>query len=93
MCLDWRQVWIGPDTVGKTFVENPLVPAVRAFYLGYTDALLAEYGGEIDAMVWDTTSFVGAASLGSAEFAGYADRAMMKLMRDVALKVQDYNRA
>jgi hypothetical protein len=27
-------VWIGPDTVGKTFVENPRVPAVRAFYLG-----------------------------------------------------------
>ena len=35
-------MWIGPDTVGKTFVENPLVPAVSAFYLGYTHYKLGE---------------------------------------------------
>ena len=76
--------WPGPDTPGQAFCQNPLVPEVAAFYLDYTDALLAELGGDVDALVWDETFCVPAGSLGSKEVPGYADRAMMRLVRNVA---------
>jgi hypothetical protein len=84
--------WPGPDTPGQAFCQNPLVPEVGAFYRSYADALLAEFGGEIDALVWDETFTVPAGSLGSKEVAGYADRAMMRLVRDVAGRVEQFNR-
>ncbi len=84
--------WAGPDVKGDAVVENPLVPEVYQFYLAYTDALLAEFGREVDAFVWDETFQVPAGSLGSAEVPGYADRAMMRLVRAVAKKIEDYNR-
>ena len=84
--------WGGPDVKGDTYTENPLVPEVRQFFLAYAEALLAEFGREVDAFVWDETFEVGAGSLGSAEVPGYADRAMMRLVRAVAKKIEDHNR-
>ena len=84
--------WPGPDTPGKAFCQNPLVPEVAAFYTAYAEALLAEFGSEIDALVWDETNTVPAGSLGSKEVAGYADRAMMRLVRGVASRVEQFNR-
>ena len=84
--------WAGPDVKGDAVVENPLVPEVYQYYLAYTDALLAEFGHEADAFVWDETFQVPADSLGSAEVPGYAGRAMMRLVRAVAKKIEDYNR-
>ena len=85
--------WIGPDTRGKSYCMNPLVGEVRQFYLDYADALLEEYGGEIDALVWDETFMVPAGSLGPEKAPGYADRAMMTLVREVARKVEGYSGA
>jgi hypothetical protein len=84
--------WAGPDVKGNAVVENPLVSEVRQYYLAYADALLAEFGRETDAFVWDETFQVPAGSLGSAEVPGYADRAMMRLVRAVAKKIEDHNR-
>ena len=84
--------WAGPDVKGEAVVENPLVSDVYQYYLAYADGLLAKFGHEVDALVWDETFQVPAGSLGSAEVPGYADRAMMRLVRAVAKKAEDYNR-
>ena len=84
--------WVGPDTKGKTYCQNPLHPAVPAFFLAYIKALLREYGADIDAFVWDETFHVDTGSLGSEKVRGYADRALMRLVRDLTSEVHAYNR-
>jgi hypothetical protein len=84
--------WQGPDTRGKTYCQNPLAPTVKSFFLDYTDALLKEFGHSVDAFVWDETFHVSAGQQGSPAFPGYADRAMMRLVQAVTLKVQQYAR-
>jgi hypothetical protein len=84
--------WQGPDTKGKTYVQNPLCPEVRGFFLGYVKALLQEYGNELDALVWDETFHVPEGSLGSEARPGYADRAMMRLVKDITAEVHAFNR-
>jgi len=84
--------WQGPDTKGRTYVQNPLCPEVHDFFLDYVKALLAEYGRELDALVWDETFHVPEGSLGSEARPGYADRAMMRLTRDITAEVRAFNR-
>jgi hypothetical protein len=75
--------WQGPDTTGRTYVQNPLHPDVRSFYKGYIQALLAEYGHEIDGFVWDETNVVPPDSPGSVSTPGYAGQAMMTLVKEI----------
>ncbi|MFN0167597.1 MAG: hypothetical protein ACKV22_14300 [Bryobacteraceae bacterium] len=75
--------WEGPETVGRSHVQNPLHPEVRTFYKGYLEALLAEFGKEVDALVWDETFHAQPGDLGSDPYPGYADRAMMDLVGDL----------
>jgi len=89
--LQWGG-WQGPDSKGKSYLQNPLDPRVRAFFLGYTKALLTEFGPDMDALVWDETFHVPCGKLGTDAWPGYADRAMMRLVREVAALVEDYNR-
>ncbi len=84
--------WQGPDTKGMTYCQNPLSPPVRDFFLRYMNALLQEYGQEVDALVWDETFHVDTGSLGTDAIPGYADRAMMRLTRDLTAMVREYNR-
>ena len=84
--------WVGPDTKGKTYCQNPLHPAVRSFFIPYIKALLREFGGDIDALVWDETFHVDTGSLGSEKLPGYADRALMRLVRDLTAEVRAYSR-
>lgn len=84
--------WVGPDTKGKTYCQNPLHPAVRSFFLRYIKALLREYGRDLDAFVWDETFHVDTGSLGSDTLPGYADRALMGLVKDLTAEVHTYNR-
>lgn len=83
--------WQGPDTKGKSFCQSPLYAPVRHFYSGYLAALLREYGQEIDALVWDETFYVENGSLGTAALRGYADRAMMGLVKELTQTVRRYN--
>lgn len=79
--------WRGPEVSGKPYAQNPLHPEVRDFYLSYMDALLGELGKVADAFIWDETFYVKTGDLGNAAYPGYADRAMMHLVRDVAARV------
>ena len=71
--------WVGPDTKGKSCLLNPAHPAVYARFTAYLKALLAEYGDEVDAFVWDETFHVPAGELGPAERPAYVAQAMMRL--------------
>jgi hypothetical protein len=84
--------WQGPDSKGRSYMQNPLHPKVRAFYLAYTKALLAEFGPDIDALNWDETFHIVPGQLGNEGAPGYADRAMMRLAREISGLVEDYNR-
>ncbi|MCX6622572.1 MAG: hypothetical protein NTY38_16185, partial [Acidobacteria bacterium] len=87
--LKWEG-WSGPETAGRSYTQNPLCPAVRNFYAGYLRTLLEEYGSEIDALVWDETHSVRVGETGPDACPGYADRAMMALVRDLARVTQSY---
>jgi len=83
--------WVGPDTSGDSYCMNPLVPEVRDFYLAYTDAMLKQFGDRADAFVWDETFMIDANTYGSAAVPGYSTRAMMRLVRAVAGKIETHN--
>lgn len=90
MILTWGG-WMGPDTKGKTYQQSPLHPAVRDFFKGYTEALLAEYGKELDGYILDETYFIDPGDMGTEVLRGYADRAMMTLVKELADLVAGYN--
>ena len=79
--------WRGPEVSGKPYAQNPLHPDVRGFYLAYVDALLGEAGKLADAFIWDETFHVKTTDFGNNDYPGYAGRAMMHLVRDVAARV------
>jgi len=79
--------WRGPEVSGRPYAQNPLHPEVRGFYLAYIDALLGEAAKLADAFIWDETFYVKTGDLGNDAYPGYADRAMMHLVRDVASRV------
>ena len=81
--LQWGG-WSGPDTVGRTYIQNPLHPAVREFFKQYMQQLLAEYGREVDGFIWDETGYVAAGRTGTDSVPGCADIAMMTLVAEVA---------
>ncbi len=86
--------WRGPDSLGRTYCQNPLVPEVRDFYVRYLGALLEEFGHEIDGLVWDETFHVPQGSLGATNGVGpvgYADRAMMRLTDELRGQVDRFN--
>jgi hypothetical protein len=75
--------WAGPDTIAQTYIMNPLHPRVQDFFRGYTRALLAEFGKEIDGLSWDETFTTRVGDLSSGTYAGYADRAFMLLCAEL----------
>jgi hypothetical protein len=86
-----RGGWQGPDSKGRSYFQNPLHPKVLAFFLDYTRALLDEFGADIDALNWDETFHIAPGELGNEAWPGYADRAMMRLVRDVSRIVEEYD--
>jgi hypothetical protein len=84
--------WEGSDSKGRSYLQNPLHPKVRAFYLEYAKALLAEFGPDIDMLNWDETFHITPGELGNEGAPGYADRAMMRLTREISRLVEDYDR-
>jgi len=79
--LQWGG-WVGPETVGKPYMQNPAHPKVYARHLNYLEAMLDEYGSEIDALVWDETFHVREDVIATGPQPDYASRAMMRLVRD-----------
>jgi hypothetical protein len=83
--------WIGPETSGKTYAQNPLHPGVQSFYKDYLQALLAEFGRDLDGFVWDETFHVRAGQKGTEAVPGYADAAMMSLVNDLRAATERYS--
>jgi hypothetical protein len=79
-----------PDSKGhKNYMLNPAHPEVRQWFLDYTKALIAEYGRDLDALVWDETNGVEQrATVRLGRTPVEADRAMMRLVADVSRQVQ-----
>lgn len=82
--------WIGPETSGRTYSQNPLHPGVRAFYTDYLRAILTEFG-QLDGLVWDETFHVKAGQLGVDPYPGYADAAMMSLVAELREITERHN--
>ncbi|HWE52675.1 MAG TPA: hypothetical protein VG273_22980 [Bryobacteraceae bacterium] len=82
--------WTLPDTLGRYYVQNPIHPDVRAFFQGYIQALLGEYGREVDGFVWDETFLITSGDLGTTQYPGYAARAMMRLVESLSVAVQEF---
>lgn len=82
--------WVGPDAIGETHVRNPLHPEVRGSILAYVDALLGRVGDLVDALVMDETYYVGVGALGSRACPGYADRAQLALVQELAALCHSY---
>lgn len=83
--------WIGPETSGRTYAQNPLHPGVQSFYKDYLQALLNEFGRDLDGFVWDETFHVKAGQQGTEAVPGYADAAMMTLVNDLRAATERYN--
>ena len=77
--------WNGPDTIGKAYCQDPTHPDVYAWYVEYLKALLAEYGNELDAFVWDETFMVrmGMTTSANAPRKAYVAPAMMQLTKEL----------
>jgi hypothetical protein len=84
--------WNGPDTVGKPYAQNPSHPDVYNWYVAYLKALLAEYGHEIDALVWDETYMVRNHTMApeTASHRTYAAPSMMRLVRELTAISTDF---
>jgi hypothetical protein len=84
-----RSGWTGPDGGGGKFLD-PSSTLVQKWYLAYLQALLKEYGNEVSGFVFDETNYflAGDVSYRDKEHPAYADRAMMSLIRDLSLAVQ-----
>jgi hypothetical protein len=56
---------------------------VREFFKGYAQALMEEYGKDLDGLIWDETYFIDPGNPGTESCRGYADRAMMTLVKEI----------
>lgn len=85
--------WNGPDTVGKSYMQDPLNPEVYGWYVKYLRALLAEYGREIDGFVWDETFMIRAQTQRPEKAAkpAYVAPAMMRLVKELTQTTTAYN--
>jgi hypothetical protein len=77
-------------TRGHAFVRNPLHPAVRQRLHAYVDALTESFGDVLDGLVWDETYYIDPGELGPQLCPGYADRALMTLVRDITAQCHAY---
>jgi len=83
-----RKGWTGPST-GRTYTLDPSNPQVRRFFISYAEALLKEYGREIDGLVWDETHYITQERLSKRGKAlSYADRDFMTLVSEITQRVQ-----
>lgn len=74
-------------------IMDPAIPAVHDWFVRYTEALLKEYGGELDGFVWDETFLIPRGWVSYARpQPTYSDRAFMRLVSDLTQEVQQWRR-
>ncbi|MHB8970910.1 MAG: hypothetical protein ACYC3X_05450 [Pirellulaceae bacterium] len=84
--------WTGP--CGGGLQLDISLPEVRKWFADYFQALLREYGGEVDGFVLDETNYfsAGAICLRDGRPAAYGDQAQMRFIHDLAVQLQPYRR-
>jgi hypothetical protein len=72
---------------------DPALPEVHSWFMGYLEALLNQFGKELDGFVWDETFLI---QKGWVSFArpepSYSDRALMRLVSDLSQCVQEWHK-
>jgi hypothetical protein len=88
-----RVGWAGPTGGGGPALD-PSSPVVQQWFRAYLRALLKEYATEISGLVFDETNYFVSddVSYRDREHPAYADRAMMALVRDLSLEVQEWRK-
>lgn len=87
-----RKGWTGPST-GRTYTLDPSNPEVRRFFVSYAEALLEEYGREIDGLNWDETHYITQERLSKRGKAlSYADRDFMTLVSEITQRVGQWRK-
>ena len=85
-------IWTHADTYWQPpFRYNPADPWVQDFFIGYTEALMHEFGNEINALVWDETLYMNVGILGIPEYPAYTNREFMRLIKKMTAVVHDIN--
>ena len=77
-------LWVGPELLGESYLLNPLHPDVRSFFKRYIAKLIERVGDLTDAFVMDEAYYVPYGALGPAACPGYADRAQLTLVKELA---------
>jgi len=83
-------LWVGPELLGRSYIKNPLKPEVRSFFKTYISKLLDVIGDLTDALVMDEAYYIPYGTLGPAACPGYADRAQLTLVKELAALCHDY---
>ena len=77
-------LWVGPELLGQSYIRNPLKREVRDFYKRYIAMLLERIGDLTDALVMDEAYYIPYGCLGPEACPGYADRAQLTLVKELA---------
>ena len=82
--------WTGP--CGGGLQLDISAPEVRKWFIDYFQALLREYGGEVDGFVLDETNYfsAGAVCLRNGRPAAYGDQAQMRFIHDLTVLLQQH---
>ena len=82
--------WVGPCGGGLQLDISR--PEVRKWFTDYFQALLREYGQEVDGFVLDETNYfsAGALCLRGDGSRAYGDQAQMRFIHDLTLRLQQY---
>jgi hypothetical protein len=83
-------LWIGPELLGHSYILNPLKSEVRDFFKQYISKLLDRIGDLTDALVMDEAYYIPYGSLGPELCPGYADRAQLTLVKELASICHEY---
>lgn len=84
---------LNKDQNPTNHVLDPGNPQVCGWFMGYMEALLKEYGGELDGFTWDETFLIRRAVISTnGPEPTYSDRAFMHLVSRLAQLVQQWRK-
>ncbi len=87
------KAWMGPGVIAQTYLMDPSNPDFQQWFMGRLNALLEEFGSEVDAFVWDETFQYRPGDLTqlNGDYA-YGDRGMMILTSKLTKLVQSLHK-
>jgi hypothetical protein len=81
------------DALPTNHLLDPGNPEVVEWFVGYMEALLKEYGSELDGFTWDETNLVKVGMISTTGSGPtYSDRAFMRLVSRLSQLVQEWHK-